>query len=283
MPRGTTPFVRKTWELLCDEALESIVSWSRNGETFAILDSDTFSSQVLPQYFKHNNLCSFVRQLNTYGFKKVTTRDSKDLEFKHKLFHRDHEELLPHIVRRTGHGKLFDDGYRQEELLHQLVETNKELIRRMTEMEEQREVLEGALLSMRQELGETRHMVFQLDSALAWKNQHGQQQTGFPGGGPSHPSRPRGRVIPHPPEGRRAPPTPVHMIAPSPTPPGGGPPPTPPISCEFGKWNSAFGASNGTSLPPPPSLASSPPENTGEWDLPLHAALDLGEEFFSSL
>jgi len=283
MPRGTTPFVRKTWELLCDEELESIVSWSRNGETFAILDSDTFSTQVLPQYFKHNNLCSFVRQLNTYGFKKVTTRDSKELEFKHKLFHRDHEELLPHIVRRTGHAKLFgEEGHRQEELLHQLVETNKQLVRRMTEMEEQREVLEGALLSMRQELGETRQLVLQMDSALGWKNHHHghhhQQQPDY-STTPVHSSRPRGHIIPPPPEGRRAPPTPVHMVAPSPTPPG--PPPTPPTSISSGdpgKWNSAFGGI--TTLP---SLSSSPPETTVEWDFPLHDALDLADEFFNSL
>eukprot|EP00012_Vannella_robusta_P007740 CAMPEP_0206198766 /NCGR_PEP_ID=MMETSP0166-20121206/9836_1 /ASSEMBLY_ACC=CAM_ASM_000260 /TAXON_ID=95228 /ORGANISM="Vannella robusta, Strain DIVA3 518/3/11/1/6" /LENGTH=181 /DNA_ID=CAMNT_0053616689 /DNA_START=155 /DNA_END=700 /DNA_ORIENTATION=+ len=43
---------------------------------------------------------SFVRQLHTYGFKKITKKDSKDLEFKHKLFIKGQEKLLPFITRR---------------------------------------------------------------------------------------------------------------------------------------------------------------------------------------
>ena len=175
MPRGTTPFVRKTWELLSDSELGNVVAWNRNGETFAILDADTFSTNVLPQYFKHSNLCSFVRQLNTYGFKKVTSKDCKELEFKHKLFHRDHEELLPHIVRRTatsksssGEEKEGTTGtLRREDLLHQLVETNKQLVERLNELKEQQLAADAELCAMRRELNETRSFVNRMN--YQWK------------------------------------------------------------------------------------------------------------------
>jgi len=163
MPRGTTPFVRKTWDLLADKELSNVVSWTRNGETFAILDSDNFAANVLPKYFKHGNLCSFVRQLNTYGFKKVTIRDCNDLEFKHKLFHRDHEELLPHIVRRTAGSKEEEtEGNVQEELLYQLVETNKKLARRLKQLEENRAMADKELHMMRQELRQTKDFAYRL-------------------------------------------------------------------------------------------------------------------------
>lgn len=174
MPRGTTPFIRKTWELLSDKALVHVVAWNRNGETFAILDADAFSADVLPQYFKHSNLCSFVRQLNTYGFKKVTSKDCKELEFKHKLFHRDHEELLPHIVRRTANSKASADemsttAAQRDDLLQQLVETNKQLVERLNELKKQQQAADADLCSMRKELNETRAFVHSLSTPFQWK------------------------------------------------------------------------------------------------------------------
>ena len=43
-----------------------MASWSEDGTTFLIKDTDAFPS-ILPHYFNHNNISSFVRQLNFYG------------------------------------------------------------------------------------------------------------------------------------------------------------------------------------------------------------------------
>lgn len=36
----------------------------QNGNSFHVFDQGRFSKEVLPKYFKHNNMASFVRQLN---------------------------------------------------------------------------------------------------------------------------------------------------------------------------------------------------------------------------
>ncbi|TRZ03601.1 hypothetical protein DNTS_011835, partial [Danionella cerebrum] len=35
-----------------------------NGSSFHVFDQGRFSKEVLPKFFKHNNMASFVRQLN---------------------------------------------------------------------------------------------------------------------------------------------------------------------------------------------------------------------------
>lgn len=42
---------------------EDIVSWTPDGESFQIKDTQRFAETVLPQAFRHNNLDSFIRQV----------------------------------------------------------------------------------------------------------------------------------------------------------------------------------------------------------------------------
>lgn len=60
------PFLWKTFDLVEDPALDSIVSWGSAGQSFVVWDPVEFSRVILPSNFKHNNFSSFVRQLNTY-------------------------------------------------------------------------------------------------------------------------------------------------------------------------------------------------------------------------
>lgn len=63
---GPPPFLTKTYEMVDNPSTDHIVSWSRTGNTFVVWDPHTFSMELLPRCFKHNNFSSFVRQLNTY-------------------------------------------------------------------------------------------------------------------------------------------------------------------------------------------------------------------------
>ena len=59
--------------------------------------------EILPLYFKHGNLRSFIRQLNIYGFQRVANVSSRThdstLEFQHPMFTRDSEHNLARIKR----------------------------------------------------------------------------------------------------------------------------------------------------------------------------------------
>ncbi|CCK68842.1 Sfl1p KNAG_0B04040 [Huiozyma naganishii CBS 8797] len=66
-----TVFIHKLYHILEDDALRDLIWWAPNGMSFYIRPNETFS-KTLATYFKHTNITSFVRQLNIYGFHKVT-------------------------------------------------------------------------------------------------------------------------------------------------------------------------------------------------------------------
>ncbi|XP_029514683.1 heat shock factor protein 1-like isoform X3 [Oncorhynchus nerka] len=102
-------FLTKLWTLIEDPDTDPLICWSPNGNSFHVFDQGQFSKDVLPKYFKHNNMTSFVRQLNMYGFRKVVhieqgglvKPEKDDMEFQHPYFIRGQEPLLENIKRKV--------------------------------------------------------------------------------------------------------------------------------------------------------------------------------------
>ncbi|CAM0134998.1 unnamed protein product [Umbelopsis sp. WA50703] len=108
IPGTQSAFVTKLYNIVGDEEIQHLVSWSKEGDVFSVKNPTEFARTILPQYFKHNNWQSFVRQLNMYGFHKVNdvfhtvTNEQQLWEFAHDCFRRGQPELLQRIKRKTG-------------------------------------------------------------------------------------------------------------------------------------------------------------------------------------
>ncbi|KAK7291111.1 hypothetical protein RIF29_06007 [Crotalaria pallida] len=91
------PFLTKTYQLVDDPNTNHIVSWGEDDTTFVVWRPPEFARDLLPNYFKHNNFSSFVRQLNTYGFRKIVP---DRWEFANDFFKKGEKHLLCEIHRR---------------------------------------------------------------------------------------------------------------------------------------------------------------------------------------
>jgi hypothetical protein len=108
-----TKFPCKLHKLLNDveeQGLTHIISWHPDGRCFRVHEPDEFVEKILPSYFKKSKYRSFQRQLNLYGFHRITAlKPFWESCYHHPEFSRDDESACRKItrpLRRKGGQKI---------------------------------------------------------------------------------------------------------------------------------------------------------------------------------
>ncbi|XP_047391195.1 heat shock factor protein 3-like [Sciurus carolinensis] len=128
---ATVPgFLIKLWTLVDDTILDDVIRWSENGHSFLVVNEQIFAKEILPKYFKHNNISSFIRQLNLYGFRKVLALENGkviqgktvSMEFQHPFFRKGGSSLLENIKRKVPTMKIENVKIYPDELQRMMTE-----------------------------------------------------------------------------------------------------------------------------------------------------------------
>jgi hypothetical protein len=104
------PFPEKLYRILQEvhrEGKSDIVSFYAHGRAFGIHDPNRFMEEIMPGYFKHKKMSSFIRQLSLYGFIRITSGPDTG-GYYHELFLSGRPDLCLHM-RRVGLPKLEHD------------------------------------------------------------------------------------------------------------------------------------------------------------------------------
>ncbi|KAK7133837.1 hypothetical protein R3I94_015633 [Phoxinus phoxinus] len=144
-------FLTKLWTLVEDSDTNEFICWSQEGNSFLVLDEQRFAKEILPKFFKHNNMASFVRQLNMYGFRKVMHIDAgivkqeRDgpVEFQHPYFKHGQDDLLENIKRKVSNARPEESKIRQDDL--------SKILSSVQNVHEQQESMDARLATLKRE------------------------------------------------------------------------------------------------------------------------------------
>lgn len=129
------PFPDKLMAMLDQETIDhpDVVSWLPHGRAFLVRKPKVFTTEVMPNWFRQSKLTSFQRQLNLYGFRRITqgtdggayvsTSNKYSLKYPLQNIHADikrrskyHELFLrhrPNLCARMVRQKVKGTGHKQ--------------------------------------------------------------------------------------------------------------------------------------------------------------------------
>lgn len=94
-------FPTKLHDMLSREEFQDVIAWAPHGRSFRVLKPKAFESRVLTRYFRHGKYNSFMRQVNGWGFRRITQGPDFN-SYYHEFFLRG----LPHLCKRMRRGSV---------------------------------------------------------------------------------------------------------------------------------------------------------------------------------
>jgi hypothetical protein len=109
------PFPLRLHDMLFQNKFPDIVSWAPHGRVFLVHKPKEFQSIVLSKYFNQTKFRSFQRQLNLYGFRRVTNHRGVDRGgYYHELFLKGRRKLCTRMKRKAIKGRFYRPIYEPE-------------------------------------------------------------------------------------------------------------------------------------------------------------------------
>lgn len=88
-----------------NEGKSDIVSWLPDGKAFKVHNVSVFVSTILPSYFKQTKYKSFQRQLNLWGFERITRAGTEKGAYFHQKFLKSQPDLCRFLKRERANTK----------------------------------------------------------------------------------------------------------------------------------------------------------------------------------
>lgn len=92
-------------DIVKNNGFDGIISWQIHGRAFKIHKAIEFTHAIMPFYFRQTKLASFRRQLNIYGFLRITQGIDKGAYY-HEYFLRGRYFLAERILRQKLKGTM---------------------------------------------------------------------------------------------------------------------------------------------------------------------------------
>eukprot|EP00978_Attheya_sp_CCMP212_P020706 scaffold59562_cov57-Attheya_sp.AAC.4 len=146
MRRGSS-FPKTLYEILSRDDITDIISWCPHGRAWRVHKPKAFEDRVLSQHFRHSKYSSFTRQVNGWGFRRITQGKDQNAYY-HEQFLRGFPHLCKRMRRKaaTVHG-----GSVSDTLLHQYVEPDFYRMKHMAENPIEETRIENAPLNQSDE------------------------------------------------------------------------------------------------------------------------------------
>lgn len=182
-----TDFINKLYRMATYPENENAIGFSEDGTALEIRDA-VLLKEILPKYFRHQNINSFCRQLNNYEFKHSLRNELKPLApneeakkdgyvtmnvYTHEYFRREEPNLLERIYRRGGSQKrremnIIQNGVMtpRDSVLEQLKEQNARLLAHNTQLSAENYQLNQANYAL---INENNHLRASIHQQQAWR------------------------------------------------------------------------------------------------------------------